>query len=108
MLPETQSLEVDLDGQKENMLLVRFVFSDDGFEIIEFVLIYLTKINEKFVEVVKYDFSQREKVHVHFFYPKNPRKVFLDLSPNIDTIFSLKEELELNWHKHLLRFNDKD
>ena len=108
MCSKNQSIEVALDVEKNNKLLINFVYSENYCDIVEFVIIYLTKIEERFVEVVKYDFSRKEKLHVHYFYPKHSRKVFLDAEPNIDFIMGVKDDFVSNWHKHLIRFNNKD
>ena len=103
-----REFEVFLDIAQENKIFVKFFLNPNGVDLEDFVIIYFTKVGEEFMEVVKYDFSQKESLHVHYFYPKNPRKVFLELAPALVTIVVLYDELVSSWHKHLLRFNDKD
>ncbi|MFA6269215.1 MAG: hypothetical protein WC652_05335 [archaeon] len=104
---EKQWFELYLDLVEENKLLFTYTFLDDYVGLEEFVIIYLTKVDDKFVEVVKYDFSEKEKLHVHYFYPKNPRKVFLDLEVNVGLLMQLEVELTQNWRKHLLKFKNE-
>ena len=95
-----------LDKERENKLFFSYLYSEDFSFIEEFVILFLTKTDEGFKEVVKYDFSKREKPQVHYFYKKHPRKVYLDVPVTLETIFELKDGLVVNWHKHLLKFRD--
>jgi hypothetical protein len=93
-----------LDSKKENQLFIKFEYSAD-FLVNAFVIIYLTKVNGVFEEVVKYDYSKRETLHVHYFFKKHSRKEYLGLPPTIDTLFELKIKLTENWQKYLIKFN---
>jgi len=95
-----------IDYKNENQIFIRFEYNSD-FSMKAFVIVYLTKINEVFKEVVKYDYSQREQLHVHYFFKKHPRKEYLNLPPTIDTLFELKNRLELKWQKYLIKFNEE-
>ena len=95
-----------LDSKKENQLFIKFEYSPDFF-VHAFVIIYLTKVNGVFEEVVKYDYSQRETLNVHYFFKKHARKEYLDLPSTIDTLFDLKNKLIENWQKYLIKFNEE-
>ena len=94
-----------LDLEMQNEIYIKFEYSED-FIVNAFVIIYLTKVNEVFEEVVKYDYSERETIHVHYYYKKHSRKEYLDFPPTIDTLFELKNNLEANWQKFLIKFNE--
>ena len=94
-----------LDSSMENEIYINFTYSQDFSFVIDFVLIYLTNVNGVFKEVVKFDCSQREALHVHYFFKKHARKEYLDLTPTIDTLFDLKNDLVANWQKYLIKFN---
>ncbi len=95
-----------LDGGMENEVYIKFEYSAE-FIVNAFVIIYLTKVNEVFEEVIKYDYSQKETLHVHYYSKKHSRKEYLDFPPTIDTVFELKNNLEANWQKYLIKFNDE-
>lgn len=95
-----------LDLKKENEIYIKFEYSSE-FAVTAFVIIYLTKVNGTFEEVVKYDYSQRERLHVHYFFKKHSRKEYLNLSPTVDTLFDLKIKLTENWQKYLIKFNEE-
>jgi hypothetical protein len=100
-----KEFELFLDSKKENVLFVKFKYKPNSAELEEFVLIYFTMIENKLIEVIKYDFSQREKLHVHLTDGKT--KQFLDEEPNIETLINLKNYLALNWAKFLLKFRER-
>jgi len=94
-----------LDSAKSNKLFVKFVHKSNSSELEELVIIYLTKIEDTFLEVVKYDFSKKEKFHVHYF--AEDRKVYLDEVPNNETLDRVFQHLCDNWQKYYLRFIEK-
>ena len=98
-----QNFNYFLDSERKNRIFVSFTYSADFLSTDEFVLIYLTKIDDSFKEVIKYDYSKREALHVHYF-GKHARKEYLDLPPTIGTLFELKNNLVSNWHRYLLKF----
>lgn len=84
------------------------LFSSEKRIILEFVIIlFLIKNNEK-LEVLKYDFSQKEKLHVHKNYLKKPRKEYIISEPTVDFVKSLKREIELNWEKYIHLYKQKE
>lgn len=94
-----------VDSAKMNKIFVKFKHIQNSSELEEFVIIYLTKIDEVFVEVVKYDFSKREKFHVHYY--SDQRKVYFDEIPTNETMARLNQHLLENWHKYLLKFLER-
>jgi len=96
-----------LDEERLNKLFVRLVFTSKG-EIQEFAVIYLIIIDDKPVEVVKYDCSDREAVHVHHVFKKRrKRKRQLDREKNYDTILEFMENIQKNWRDYRQKFLEK-
>ena len=100
-----RQFEYFLDSKEENKIFVKFKNKLDSSEIEEFVIIYFTLIDESYIQVLRYDFSLREKFHVHHFF--DGRKIYFDEKPSFETLFNLCEGLEKDWHKYLLKFNNK-
>lgn len=98
--------EIVLSDDAQNKLLIIFSYSEGYKTFEEFVLVYLTKVGDKYVEVIKYDCSRREPLHVHRYYGRNLDKLFIDLPCSIDSLIELKDKLLLEWHKHLIKFQD--
>jgi len=62
-----------LDNNKKDTLTIKYVISESGKKVTEFVIIYTTLIAEIPKEVIKYDVSNKEKMHTHYNY-QNPKK----------------------------------
>lgn len=84
------------------------LFSSEKKIILEFVIILFLLKNNKKIEVMKYDYSQKEKLHVHKNYLKKPRKEYIVSEVTIDFVKSLKRDIELNWEKYVHLFNQKE
>ncbi|MDD4082610.1 MAG: hypothetical protein PHD05_04445 [Sphaerochaetaceae bacterium] len=102
---EFTEFEFFLDSHEENKIFMRFSTKEDSSEVTDFVLIYFTLIDNVFLEVVKYDFSLREKLHVHYYFSK--RKVYLDEDVNFESMAKFSEHLMYNWQNYLLKFINK-
>ena len=85
-----------LNNKQEDMLIVKYLISEDGKELIEFVVIYTTLVDKTPKEVVKYDFSKKEALHSHYNYQKNQKKVFINKEVSIETIMEIVEYVEKN------------
>ena len=96
-----------LDNDQEDMLIVKYLISEDGKDVIEFVVIYTTIIDESPKEVVKYDFSKKEALHSHYNYRKNQKKVFINKKVSIETIIDIVEYIEKNWRKMKMKFMER-
>jgi hypothetical protein len=81
----------------KNKLFVRFVFNSDFKEVEEFAVSYLTIVDNKPYEVIRYDCNKNEAVNVHYFYHKKPEKRYLDKEKSFSTleqfIGDIKKEL---------------
>ena len=95
-----------LDEKKENMLIVKYLLSNDGEKVIEFVVIYTTIINGTPREIIKYDVSRKETLHAHYYYQKPTKKVFLQKEVSIETVIEIVDYLEKNWAKLRIKFNE--
>ena len=96
-----------LDNNQMDMLIVKYLISENGKEVIEFVAIYTTIIGESPKEVVKYDFSKKETLHSHHNYQKNQKKVFINKEVSIETIMEIVEYVEKNWRKMKMQFMER-
>jgi hypothetical protein len=95
-----------LDKEKKNKLFIHFIFTPDGNGIEEFCVSYWLMIDEKPQEIVRYDCSAREKLHVHQFFCKPVLKRTIDRGINYDTMEECVDEIEKNWLKWLLKFKE--
>jgi len=102
-----QSWSEYLDKGKENQLFVRFVFSEDYKSIEEFAVSYLTTVNEKAEEVVRFDCGRRETVNVHYFFNKPPKKRYLKREKSFETLEEFVKNIRANWMLYRSRFLDK-
>jgi hypothetical protein len=100
-----RQFEYFIDSKEENKIFVKFKNKLDSSEIEEFVIIYFTLIDKNFFQVMRYDFSLREKFRVHHFF--DGRKVYFDEKPSFETLFNLCEDLEKCWQKYLIKFNNR-
>ena len=107
MCENSREFYVLLDASEKNKIYIKYAYSADFLSIDEFVLIYLTSVDGVFKEVVKYDYSQKEPLHVHYYFEKNARKEYLDLLPTIDTIINLHDKICSNWQKYLLKSKEQ-
>ena len=96
-----------LDKAEKNKLFVRFVFSPDYARVEEFAVVYLAEIEGEIREVLRYDCSKRETVHVHNFSYKKQEKKFVDKEKSFDTMEEFMEEIEKNWRLYRLKFREK-
>ena len=96
-----------LDEKKENKIFFRFVFTPDGDGLEEFAVSYWTMIDEKPCEIVRYDCSARETVHIHQFFHKPPKKRILDKEISYDTMQEFIKIIEKNWRQYLIKFREK-
>lgn len=93
-----------LDDSFDNYLIVRFVFVPESGKILVFAVVQAVLIDNKLVEVVRFDYSQNEPLHVHRFYTKTCDKVYLDFNVNFLLIENLIIEIKDNWRKNLIKF----
>jgi len=92
-----------LSNDKSDILTVKYIISPKGDKIIEFVIVYTTTINENPKEVIKYDVSQKEKLHVHYNYLRQPKKIFIEKDLSIETMHELINYIEKNYRKMKLK-----
>lgn len=95
-----------LDEEKENFIFVKIMFSENHSKIIELVIIYSTPINEKPVEIIKYDVSRKESLNVHYHYQKPPKKLFLNKEVNFETVEEIIDLIRKNWRKMLMKYDE--
>ncbi len=99
-----QSWSEYLDEEKENKLFVRFVFGPNFTEVEEFAVIYLTTINEKGYEVIRYDCGKNEAVNVHQFFRKPPEKKYLKREGCFETLEEFIADIRRNWRIYRSKF----
>ena len=102
-----RQFDLFLDLKQENKLFVKFSYLDDFSGLKEFVISYQTLIGESFVEVIRYDSSLKENLHVHELFHLKSKKVFLGGAPDMDLLIRLKDQLEKNWRKYLLKYKER-
>lgn len=102
-----QSWSEYLDKEKENKLFIRFVFTPDFKQVEEFAVIYLTLLDEKEEEIIRYDCSRREAVHVHKFFQKPLKKTHLSRDKNFDTLQEFIKDIRENWMIYRAKFFEK-
>ncbi len=102
-----QNFSYYLDSEKENLLFFRYVFALDFKEVEEFAVIYLTEIDDKVYEVIRYDCSKDESVNVHQFFRRRKKKRYLNEEKSFDTMLKFVEDIERNWRLYRLKFTEK-
>jgi hypothetical protein len=86
-----------LDSEKEEIILARIVFSPGFKQVDEFAIIYLSTIKFKAREIIRFDCSKDEKIHVHEFYKKPPEKRYLNREKSFETIEEFFELIKKKW-----------
>ena len=85
-----------------------FVLGKNSLVVKEFVIILFLVVENKKFEVIKYDFSHREKLHVHKYYLNKKTKEFLNIIIEPKTIVFLKEGILNNWGEYVLLFKQNN
>lgn len=96
-----------LDDKKEVTLIINYAYSENSDEIEEFAIILLTIIEEKPVEIVRFDASNREPPNVHRFYKNPPEKTYLNKPKSFQTMVELIEYVKKNWRRLKIEFMEK-
>lgn len=86
-----------LDEHKQDYILIKVTFSEDMSKLTEYVIIYLTLINEKPHEIIKYDCSEKEGAHLHNNYSLTQNKIFQTRPVTYETVEEITGYLERNW-----------
>jgi len=93
-----------LDGNKKDCIMVKYVYSPNLDKIIRFVVAYHTVVNEIPCEVIRCDCSEKEAVHVHYFYRKPPEKEFVNAAADFATMEKFVDYITNNWQKLKSKF----
>lgn len=96
-----------LDKSQENIIFIRFVFAADGKSLEEFSISYCAFFEEQPTEIIRYDCSKREEVHIHQFYRKPVEKRIVDKSKSFETMDELVKNIQKNWRLYRLKFLEK-
>lgn len=108
-LQRQQSWSEYLDAEKKNKLFVRYVFTQDFKELEEFAVSFLlVKNDEDYSEIIRYDCSIDEEVHVHKFFHNPPLKKYLQKDKSFTTLMELSEDIRKNWRPYLLHYSEKE
>ena len=102
-----QSFSEYLDEEKNDKIFVRYVFKRDYSEIEEFAVIYLTIVDGKTQEVVRYDCAEDEAVHVHHFFYTPSKKRYLNKSKSFETLEYFIEMVKKHWLDYRSKFLEK-
>jgi hypothetical protein len=103
--------EIDADYVLDKFGFVEmkyYLLLSEHREILEFVLILFLIKNKTKIEVLKYDYSRREKFHVHKNYLKIPRKEYFDFEISLREILKIKKDIQTNWGKYIKLYNQKE
>ena len=93
-----------LDREGNNILLVKFLFREDFSGVEEFTVIYLIAVGGKIKEVVKYDCSEKEAVHVHKLFGGKKEKKYLEKEKGFGTLEEFVQDIRKNWRLYRARF----
>lgn len=99
-----QSWSEYLDKGHENKLFIRFVFTADFHGIEEFAVVYLASVRGGMREVVRYNCSSDEAVHIHRFYRKPAEKAYLNREKCIGTLEEFADNIRENWRGYRSKF----
>lgn len=100
--------EYILDKKNNVELKVYLKISQPKKEVIEFVLILFLVSDSKKQEVIKYDFSKKEKLNVHKYYLKEIKKEYLDFDVDSELVFKLKNDIINNYKKYIILYKQKE
>jgi len=103
----TRNFSWFLDKEEENIVFVRFVFAPDGKGLEEFSVSYCNIVEGCFYEIVRYDCSGREAVHIHQFYRKPVAKRVLGKEKSFGTMAEFTALIEKNWREYLQGYKEK-
>ena len=92
-----------LDIERKNSLFIKFTLSEDGKELMEFVVSHLHTIGSKQREIIRFDCSSNERLHAHRFYLKGGQKQHLNIEISYDALDQCKESIRANWHVYLAK-----
>ena len=101
-----QSWSEFLDKEKQNLLLVKYVFSEDFVRVNEFTVIQLLEESGTILEVVKFDCSEKETVHVHRFFSKGEKKKYLKKTKSFESLEDFVKDIRENWRLYRARFEE--
>lgn len=97
-----------LDEVQGVELFVDFQLGEKSMIVEEFVIILFCYYENKKIEVIKYDYSQKEGLHVHKNYLQNKQKEYLKNKVDSELIVSIKEGLKENWEKYVNLFKQNN
>ncbi|MBT4192309.1 MAG: hypothetical protein HOE11_03290 [Candidatus Diapherotrites archaeon] len=93
---------------KEDVLLIKLIGSYATQKIFDFVVLYYTIESGHHKEIIKFDGSLKEHIHVHKYYLPRKQKQYLDKAFSFATIEEFKLDIEKNWIKYKLKFKQKN
>jgi len=100
------SYVLDLNNCVELKFYIKFFPKSNNIE--EFVIIlFLIKDNVK-LEVLKYDYSQKESLHIHKYYSKRAVKEYLYDKVDVEFVLNLKNEIRTNFERYIDLYEQKD
>jgi hypothetical protein len=97
---------LDLNNGVELKFYIKFFPKSSDIE--EFVIILFLIRNNIKLEVLKYDYSQKELLHVHKYYSKKVVKEYLYDEANIEFVINLKNQVRMNFKKYINFYKQKD
>lgn len=100
--------EYILDQENNIELKVYLKFYPKSSEIEEFVIILFLVSDDEKKEVIKYDFSKKEKLNVHKYYLKEIKKEYLDFKVDVKFVLMLKKDLRKNYKKYIILYKQKE
>ncbi|MDD3083499.1 MAG: hypothetical protein PHP82_00565 [Candidatus ainarchaeum sp.] len=85
-----------------------YLMLSENREIIDFVLILFLIRDKTKIEILKYDYSRKEKFHIHKNYLKIPKKEYFDCEISLEEILKIKKEIQNNLGKYIMLYNQKE
>ena len=101
-----RSFTEPLDKKNTNIILCRFVLSEDCIRLEAFSVSLICRVLGNPTEIIRFDGSAREEVNVHRLYVKPPSKHYLAREKTIETLEDFCENLRTNWQEYLLRYRE--
>src|SRR3989344_606450 len=90
----------------KNKIIGRVVFSKDYKATEEFSVSLISSIDEKQIEVIRFDCSNMENVNVHRFYNNPPTKHYLNEEKTPETVLTFWDNIRRNWPEYLFRYKE--
>lgn len=105
---ERKFIEYDyfLDDEKQNKVYIRIRLNPSNSLIESFSITY-TNMSEPIThQILRIDASEKERIHIHYFFQKPPTKEYHNKPVSGETINNYQELIQTNWRWYWAQYKD--